>query len=91
MAQFDDIFAKLPIPMRSDVASRVGDIAFVRALERAREGLAPEKQKELDALAVKENPTAAEITAFLRQHVPDFNRMLIEEALKVRDELDKNL
>ena len=91
MSRIDDILGGLPGPMQKDTAERVLSLALNRALDRAHRELSEDKQRAFDELSVKETLTQAEAETFLRTHVPNFNAILLEEAVKLRGEIEQKL
>ena len=91
MSRIDDILGGLPRLMQQDTAERVLSLALNRALDRAHRELSEDKQRAFDELSVKETLTQAEVETFLRTHVPNFNAILLAEAVKIREEIESKL
>ena len=91
MAQLKDILQGLPVPMRDNIAARIADLALNQALDRARAKMPVEKQKELDRLAAKADLDPKDLQQFFEANLPNFNTILLEEGIKVRDEIEHQL
>lgn len=79
--------SQLPESKRAEVADRIGRILYQAILVRALDILAEEEQDELDKLLDKDSTTPQEVLLFLKDKIPTFEKLVLEERKTLKEDL----